>query len=141
MARQRRGRAWVFLAGWIAVTSILLTVPFHLKRTPKILARGGDKIVHTALFTVMGVAAQAAAPWISLLVTGPVATGLELIQKKIPGREFDLADMLANFVGIFLGLVAFELSKRQNPRTLEPNLLSHSIPLSLDLSIPVPWLI
>jgi hypothetical protein len=112
MARARRGRAWVFLAGWIVLTSIALTVPFHFKRTPKILERGGDKIVHTALFTVMGVAAQAAAPWISMLVTGPVANGLELIQKKIPGREFDMTDMLANFVGIFLGLFAFELSKR-----------------------------
>jgi VanZ family protein len=112
MARARRGRAWVFLACWIALTSVLLTVPFHLKRTPEILERGGDKIIHTSLFTVMGIAAQAAAPWVSLLVTGPVATGLELIQKKIPGREFDMADMLANFVGIFLGLAGFELSKR-----------------------------
>jgi VanZ family protein len=112
MARARRGRAWIFLAGWIALTSFALTFPFHLRRTPKILERGGDKVIHTTLFTVMGLAAQAAAPWISLLVTGPVAVGLELIQKKIPGREFDTTDMLANIVGIFLGVAAFELSKR-----------------------------
>jgi VanZ family protein len=76
------------------------------------LQRGGDKIVHTALFTVMGIAAQAGAPWVSVLVTGPFAVGLELVQKRIPGRDFDLVDMLANITGIFLGLAAFELSTR-----------------------------
>jgi VanZ family protein len=78
----------------------------------KMLNRGGDKIIHTTMFTVMGLSAQAAAPWVSLLVTGPFAIGLELVQKKIPGREYDVVDMLANITGIFLGLVAYELSTR-----------------------------
>jgi VanZ family protein len=89
-----------------------MTYDFHPGRMQRLLQGGGDKVVHTALFTVMGVAAQAAAPWISLLVTSPVAVSLELLQKKIPGRQFDLIDMLANFTGIFLGLAAFELSTR-----------------------------
>lgn len=76
------------------------------------LERGGDKVIHTTLFTVMGISAQAAAPWISLLVTGPFAVGLELVQKRLPGRDFDMVDMLANITGIFLGLAAFELSTR-----------------------------
>ena len=109
MAR-RRARAWVFLVCWIAVTSFFLTYPF--KKGPKILERGFDKVIHASLFTVMGISAQAAAPWVSLLVTGPVAVGLELIQKKIPERTFDVNDMLANFTGIVLGLGAFELSRR-----------------------------
>ncbi len=110
MARGRRWRAWVFLVCWIAVTCFALTYPF--KRGPKVIERGYDKVIHTALFTVMGISAQAAAPWISLLVTGPVAVGLELVQKKMPAREFDTVDMLANITGIFLGLFAFELSTR-----------------------------
>jgi len=112
MSGMRQRRAWVFLAAWIAFTTFALTVPFHMKNPPRMLATGGDKIIHTALFTVMGISAQAAAPWLSLLVTGPVAVGLELVQKKIPGREFDTTDMLANIVGIFLGLAAFELSRK-----------------------------
>ena len=60
----------------------------------------------------MGIAAQAAAPWVSLLVTAPLAVGLELVQKKIPARTFDTTDMLANVVGMVLGLAAFELSTR-----------------------------
>jgi VanZ family protein len=111
MSKTRRGKAWVFLVCWIAVTCFALTFPFHLQRTPRILERGFDKVIHTSLFTVMGISAQAAAPWISLLVTGPVAVCLELIQKKIPGRNFDITDMLANITGMFLGLAAFELSK------------------------------
>jgi len=112
MARVRRGRAWVFLVCWIALTSFALTFPFHLQRTPKMLERGGDKIIHTSLFTVMGLSAQAAAPWVSLLVTAPLAVGLELVQKRIPGRSYDITDMLANIVGMFLGVASFELSRR-----------------------------
>jgi VanZ family protein len=112
VARVKRGKAWVFLVCWIALTGFALTFPFHLQRTPKILERGGDKVIHTSLFTVMGIAAQAAAPWVSVLVTAPLAVGLELVQKKIPGRTYDITDMLANIVGMFLGLAAFELSKR-----------------------------
>jgi len=110
MAKRRRGRAWVFLVCWIVITSFALTFPF--KEGPKILDRGLDKVIHTALFTVMGISAQAAAPWISLLVTGPVAVGLELVQKKIPPRAYDTVDLLANITGIFLGLAAYELSTR-----------------------------
>jgi hypothetical protein len=110
MAGNRRAKAWVFLACWIALTSFALTFPF--RRTPKMLERGYDKVVHTALFTVMGISAQAAAPWISLLVTGPVAVGLELVQKKIPRRTFSTIDLMANITGIFLGLAAFELSTK-----------------------------
>ncbi|MCX6842650.1 MAG: VanZ family protein [candidate division WOR-3 bacterium] len=112
MAKVRRGRAWGFLIVWIALTSFALTFPFHLQRTPKIMERGFDKVVHTSLFTVMGISAQAAAPWVSLLVTAPLAVGLELVQKRIPGRSYDITDMLANIVGMFLGVASFELSRR-----------------------------
>jgi VanZ family protein len=114
MAKGRRWRAWVFLVCWIALTCFSLTYNFHAGRMERMLDLGGDKIIHTTLFTVMGLSAQAAAPWISLLVTGPFAVGLEVVQKKIPGRQYDVVDMLANITGIFLGLAAFELSTRLN---------------------------
>ena len=112
MAKKGRWRAWVFLVCWIALTCFAMTYDFHSRRMESILDRGGDKIIHTTLFTVMGISAQAAAPWMSLLVTGPFVVGLELVQKKIPGRQFDMVDMLANITGIFLGLFAYELSTR-----------------------------
>jgi len=110
MRKIRHGRAWLFLVCWIALTSVLLTIPFH--RQPKIVERGYDKVVHTSLFTVMGIAAQAAAPWISLVVTTPVAVGLELVQQRLPYRTYSTVDLLANLTGILLGLASFELSTR-----------------------------
>ncbi len=110
MKRTRRGRAWVFLVIWILLTTIVLTIP--VRRPPRIVERGYDKVIHTALFTVMGIAAQAAAPWVSLLVTTPVAIGLELIQQRLPYRIYSVVDLLANLTGILLGLGSFELSTR-----------------------------
>jgi VanZ family protein len=112
MANKGRWKAWVFLVCWIALTCFAMTYDFHPGRMERILERGGDKIIHTTLFTVMGISAQAAAPWVSLLVTGPFAVGLELLQKKLPARQYDVVDMLANIAGIFLGLFAYELSTR-----------------------------
>jgi VanZ family protein len=106
----RAGRAWLFLAVWIALTSALLTFPF--RRAPNVVQQGYDKVIHTSLFTVMGVAAQAAGPWVTLLLTAPVAVGLEYVQKGIPSRTFSFVDMLANLTGIVLGVSAFELSSR-----------------------------
>lgn len=110
MPKPRRLRAWLFLVLWIALTAALLTIPFD--RTPQLVQRGYDKVVHTSLFTVMGIAAQAAAPWVSLGITIPVAVGLELVQQRIPNRTYSVVDMAANLTGIVLGLFAFELSSR-----------------------------
>ena len=41
----------MFLVCWIAVTCFALTYPF--RRGPKVIERGYDKVIHTALFTVM----------------------------------------------------------------------------------------
>jgi len=110
MKKIRHGRAWFFLVVWIALTSVLLTVQF--RKVPQPVQHGYDKVIHTSLFTVMGIAAQAAAPWVSLIITVPVAIGLEYVQKRIPYRTYDIVDMLANLTGILLGLVSFELSTR-----------------------------
>jgi VanZ family protein len=110
MRRIHHGRAWIFLVVWIAVTAAVLMLPFG--RTPNLVERGYDKVIHTGLFTVMGIAAQAAAPWVSLFITVPVSIGLELVQKQIPGRIYSFIDLLANLTGIILGLFSFELSAR-----------------------------
>ncbi|HTW90151.1 MAG TPA: hypothetical protein VMH22_00385 [bacterium] len=110
MAKRGRGRAWVFLICWIALTCFLMTYPF--RGGPSIIGRGYDKVIHTSLFTVMGLSAQAAIPWASLLIAAPLAVGLELIQKKIPARHYDIVDMMANATGMLLGIFAYELSTR-----------------------------
>jgi VanZ family protein len=114
MPKPRRFRAWLFLVIWIIFTGVLLTFPF--RRSPDVVQRGYDKVIHTSLFTVMGIAAQAAAPFVSLLLTVPVAVGLEYVQKKIPERNFSIIDLLANLTGIVLGLGSYELSTRLSTR-------------------------
>lgn len=112
MARKRgRFRAWVLLAVWIALTITALTIP--IRKPPRVVQRGFDKAIHTGLFTVMGVLGQAATPWATLLLTAPVAFGVEWLQKKLPsGRTYEEVDLLANLLGLALGVVCYELSAR-----------------------------
>lgn len=112
--RTRRWLAWVLLVVWTAVTAVTLTVP--LDDAPKIMGRGFDKVAHTGMFTVMGVLAQAAAPWYSLLFTLPFGVGLEYLQKQLPHRTFDQVEVLANVIGIILGIVCFETATRLGRR-------------------------
>lgn len=105
-----RGRTWVALVVWTAVTVAALSLP--IGEPPRLVKRGLDKVVHTAMFTVMGVLAQAAAPWVALIGTVPVAAGIELLQKKLPHRTYDTVELLANIVGVLLGMVCYEVSIR-----------------------------
>ncbi len=108
--RVRRGRAWLLLTLWIVITGITLSV--RIERLPPLLERGGDKLVHVALFTVMGTLAQAALPWASVLITLPLGFGLEQAQRLLRWRNYSPIDLLANISGALLGLVCFELSQR-----------------------------
>lgn len=112
MAKRRgRLRSWILLLVWIALTVVALSVPIH--RPPRIVQRGLDKAIHTGLFTVMGVLGQAATPWATLFLTAPIAFGVEWLQKKLPtGRTWEEVDLVANLLGLALGVVCFELSTR-----------------------------
>ncbi|MEO0079166.1 MAG: hypothetical protein ABIK44_00615 [candidate division WOR-3 bacterium] len=105
-----RLRAWLLLLVWIVVTVTALSVP--IPKVPKIVERGLDKALHTALFVVMGVLGQAAAPLGHLFLTGPVAFGVEWLQRKLPGRYYSTVDLAANFLGLLVGIGVFELSIR-----------------------------
>lgn len=106
-----RLRAWVLLFVWVALTITALTVP--IRQPPRVVQRGLDKAIHTGLFAVMGVLGQAATPWATLLLTAPIAFGVEYLQKKLPsGRSYEEVDLIANLLGLALGVVCYELSIR-----------------------------
>jgi VanZ family protein len=44
---------------------------------------------------------------ICMLLAGLYGTSLEFVQAGIPERSFDYADMIANFIGVFLGYLVF----------------------------------
>ena len=112
--RKGRKTAWVILTVWTVLTVAALSVP--LGRESTLLRHGVDKVVHTGMFTVMGVLAQSAAPWYSLLLALPVAAGTELLQKKLPYRTYDRVELLANVVGVLVGVVCREAAVRLRPR-------------------------
>lgn len=113
MKRGRRG-AWVLFIAWLLLTSTVLVIPYDIRQMP--VGRGFDKVVHTALFTTLGVFAQAALPWSSALITLPLAAGLEYVQKYIPQRTFDRVDLVSNLLGAVLGALLFEVSTRLRRR-------------------------
>lgn len=106
--RELPGRAWWIASGWLMVAAIvvgsLATVPAVGPDLPQ-----GDKLQHVAAyFTLTAWFAQISARWRVLLVhaLGFVLLGatLEVLQALNPGRRFELADMVANAVGVLLGL-------------------------------------
>lgn len=46
---------------------------------------------------------------LAMLIAASYGTSLEFVQANIPGRAFDYADMVANFVGTFIGAYSFKL--------------------------------
>jgi VanZ family protein len=107
----KRRSARILFVLWIVITIAALLLPTG--KPPRLIQRGLDKTIHTGLFTIMGILGQAAFPWGSLLITVPLATGIEYIQRLIPtGREYSLVDLLSNLIGIGLGLIGYELASR-----------------------------
>jgi VanZ family protein len=97
-------RRWVAPLAWGGLILLLTSIP-----TPDISPpRATDKLVHFALYLVLGAlslraAAAAAAPWARVL---PVALGVCLFgafdewhQLVVPGRAADVFDWLADALG------------------------------------------
>ncbi len=68
-----------------------------------------DKVVHVAIFLVLGVVGGKSAPsrmrhlvFLALVAYGALTEGL---QQYIPGRSSDLADLAANVTGAAIGVV------------------------------------
>ena len=125
--------AWVLALGWAAATWLLLATP------PP--ARGGlpgwlpwdgvralpaaDKAVHAALFFVQaallrralprrGAAGERRALLASVVASTAWGGATELFQRRVPGREADALDLLADFAGAagFAALASFRSWRR-----------------------------
>jgi hypothetical protein len=108
----KRRLARILYILWIIITLIAISIPSG--KIPQMKAlRGLDKTVHAGLFAVMGVLGQTAFPWLSILISTPIALGTEFLQRVLPTqREYEQADLLSNLIGLFLGIVCYELSIR-----------------------------
>lgn len=72
--------------------------------------RNFDKVVHASIFGAATATAVASLPdrwwWSAPLAQGLHALGGEHLQKHIPGRGYDRADIYANLVGVGAGTLA-----------------------------------
>jgi len=108
--KRRRWLAWTIYVVWSCMTVAAMLVPTD--RVPKVFWHGMDKVAHTAMFALTGALGQAAAPWVTLFVSLPLAVGLELIQKQLPHRTYDQVELYANVIGVVVGVLCLEMGKR-----------------------------
>lgn len=91
----------------------------HSLNTPDLGFQIQDKVFHALEFAVFGVLlrrsaatffSSGAALWGATVLTGIVYAALdEMHQYFVPGREADWADLVADVIGIFLGILVFRL--------------------------------
>jgi VanZ family protein len=106
-------KAYVLLAvAWAALVLFLGSRPRDaLPESPLLDLPGADKVLHAAVYGVLGAmvarAAGAKAPWRSLLVGALAGTlcGMldEWVQGHVPGRTRSWADLLADAAGAAFG--------------------------------------
>lgn len=103
MAKRRTIFLSIWLAGWLALASLMLTPP-----PAQLVPDVSDKLLHFAAYLAMtsfGLsfcrtqAAIAATAAITILL----GSTLEYLQRLVPGRSFDPADLAANGAGTLAG--------------------------------------
>lgn len=103
-------------AGRVALLLLLVVISWLALRTgpgPEI-STGTDKLDHMAAFAAL--AATAVLGWRRPLAAALALVGygvlIELLQSQIPGRTAEVADVLADAIGIGVGLAVFALAAR-----------------------------
>ncbi len=116
---------WLAL-GWFVIMCILFFLPGSVlpKENEFLAFLHVDKIVHIGLFAIFVFLIKCSFTStlfkyniLLIAATGLYGYAVELIQKKwIPGRSFDLYDLLADMIGSLLGLLIYVwLVKKINP--------------------------
>lgn len=110
MQHFRRLALALFVLSLLAISYLALT-----PTPPKAADLGWDKLNHFSAFgtlTALGGLAWPGRHWI--LATGLLAYGglIEILQTQVPGRSAEWTDLLADGIGILLGLTALLLLSR-----------------------------
>jgi VanZ family protein len=102
-------RRRVFRTLWLAAL-VLVVVGSLLpdSATPAVLHRLNDKLLHAAAYLVLGLIPALHEKWSSALLQGGAAIGVGVLmecgQLLSPGRSCDPRDMVADAVGVLVGL-------------------------------------
>lgn len=129
MARRssQRRKSGGFVRVWLPLF-LYVTMIFVLSAQPRLYAPplfpNIDKLAHTVEYGILGVLiARALGDLIGLSRAGVVAllavcvgivigTADELFQSKVPGRESDPYDLMADTIGLTLGQLVFRATRR-----------------------------
>ncbi len=103
--RRRRAAAWIGAVAWGALLFGLSSLPAGATPTAPISFPGDDKVVHAALYAVLGAVLRVALGRTGPAVALAAAYGLsdEVHQAFVPGRDADVFDWLADVAGAALG--------------------------------------
>jgi VanZ family protein len=95
---------WLFsivLVGWLSLTP-RIEIPYQFS--------GADKLAHCLAYAWLAILpffafARMRAALAEALLMVPLGIGLEFAQRHVPGRDFSVADMIADSVGVALGII------------------------------------
>jgi VanZ family protein len=95
---------------WFLMLTVISWLALRSGPGPEI-STGADKLDHVAAFFALAFAAALGWGRLGATFFGLLAYGvlIELLQSRIPGRSAEAADVLADAIGIALGLSAYAL--------------------------------
>ena len=107
---------WVWIV-WLISVIILSLMPVNSSLQPKVLhIKHLDKVVHFGMylvlsFTMLKFMKEIKVPhsiWYVLLFCVILGIGIEYAQNtRLINRNFDIADIIANIIGTFAGIIIF----------------------------------
>lgn len=113
----RENYAWSLPAAWALLIFSLSSIP-HATPPGFMHFANADKLMHLGIYMPLGfflihALEKYPGPWLKYSLNHACCLGLlyglsdEIHQIFVPGRYFDLADLLADGIGIFFGCVSY----------------------------------
>lgn len=107
-------RKFAYLQFWLLLAALLAA---SLQRLPPGGLPTSDKLLHMLAYTALALSARLAYPtapralvlWLALMA---FSIAIEFGQMLVPGRSCDVLDMLANGIGLLVGLTLYHLPRR-----------------------------
>jgi VanZ family protein len=109
---------WIVQPVWF----ISIVLVGYLSLTPRIEIpypfSGADKLAHCLAYAWLAILpffgfARVRAAFTGALLMVPLGIGLEFAQRHVPGRDFSIADMIADSAGVVLGIVVARYVKKR----------------------------
>jgi VanZ family protein len=107
----------VALALWLAAVAAVVCGSLLPGSAFRHIPSFNDKLVHFLGYTVLALipVALLELPVVGMALAAgmiPMGISIEFLQRLVPGRSFEIADMLANSLGVLTGILAATMLRR-----------------------------